>query len=113
MQAKDGKWLWILGRGNAVERDESGKAIRMIGTHTDITELKNSLEEIKDLRNQLKSIIDSMPVILVGLNSEGRVTRWNRKASEVAGIGDEQAVGKLVEEVFPRLSPYMKQVRNH
>lgn len=33
MQAKDGKWLWILGRGNAVERDESGKAIRMIGTH--------------------------------------------------------------------------------
>ncbi|MFW5498789.1 MULTISPECIES: ABC transporter substrate binding protein [unclassified Maridesulfovibrio] len=111
MQAKDGKWLWILGRGNAVERDESGKAIRMIGTHTDITELKNSLEEIKDLRNQLKSIIDSMPVILVGLNSEGRVTRWNRKASEVAGISDEQAVGRLVEEVFPRLSPYMKQVR--
>lgn len=73
--------------------------------------MKNSLEEIKDLRNQLKSIIDSMPVILVGLNSEGRVTRWNRKASEVAGISDEQAVGRLVEEVFPRLSPYMKQVR--
>ncbi|MDC7218281.1 MAG: PAS domain S-box protein, partial [Spirochaetales bacterium] len=111
MQAKDGKWLWILGRGNAVERDESGKAIRMIGTHTDITELKNSLEEIRYLRNQLKSIIDSMPVILVGMNSEGLVTHWNRKASEVAGISDAQAIGKQVEEVFPRLSPYMEQVR--
>ncbi|GKT29109.1 PAS domain S-box protein, partial [Aduncisulcus paluster] len=30
---------------------------------------------------------------------------------EVAGISDEQAVGRLVEEVFPRLLPYMKQVR--
>ncbi|WP_320176363.1 ABC transporter substrate binding protein [Maridesulfovibrio sp.] len=111
MQDKDGKWLWILGRGNAVERDDSGKAIRMIGTHTDITELKSSLEEIRHLRNQLKSIIDSMPFILVGLNSEGRVTHWNMKASEVAGVSGDEAVGRLVEEVFPRLSPYMEQVR--
>ncbi|WP_239057246.1 PAS domain-containing protein [Desulfovibrio sp. JC010] len=110
MQNRDGSWLWILGRGNAVERDENGQALRMIGTHTDITELKSSLEEIRHLRNQLKSIIDSMPFVLVGLNGEGRVTRWNRKASEVAGIADEQAIGKQVEEVFPRLSPYMEQV---
>ncbi|NDV24457.1 ABC transporter substrate binding protein [Desulfovibrio sp. JC022] len=111
MQARDGNWLWILGRGNAVERDETGKAVRMIGTHTDITELKSSLEEIRYLRNQLKSIIDSMPFILIGLNSKGQVTRWNRKASEVAGISDEQAVGKQVADVFPRLSPYMEHVR--
>ncbi len=111
MQGRDGKWLWILGRGNAVERNEVGKATRMIGTHTDITEVKSSLEEIKDLRNQLQSVIDSMPFVLIGLNSKGQVTRWNRKASEVAGISDEKAVGRQVEEVFPRLSHYMDQVR--
>ncbi|TIH12385.1 PAS domain S-box protein [Marinifilum sp. JC120] len=111
MQNREGKWLWILGRGNAVERDESGKAVRMIGTHTDITELKSSLEEIRLLRNQLKSIIDSMPFILIVLNREGQVARWNKKASEVAGISDEQAVGKQVADVFPRLIPYMEHVR--
>ncbi len=111
MQHRDGRWLWILGRGNAVERDKSGKAVRMIGTHTDITELKSSLVENRLLRNYLKSIIDSMPFILVGLNSEGQVTRWNKKASEVAGLSDEHVLGRQVDDVFPRLSPYMEHVR--
>ncbi|MDP2338173.1 MAG: PAS domain-containing protein [Bacteroidota bacterium] len=40
MKAKDGTWRWILSRGKAVRRDENGKALRMIGTHVDITESK-------------------------------------------------------------------------
>jgi|GEM_PF-1289636 len=110
MLAKDGRWIWILGRGNAVERDENGLALRMIGTHTDITELKNSVEEIRQLRNQLKSIIDSLPFILVGLNSDGQITHWNRKASEIAGVVDNQVLGQRVEEVFPFLTEYKPQV---
>ncbi len=40
MRTKSGTWKWILGRGMAVERDDSGKALRMIGAHTDITRIK-------------------------------------------------------------------------
>jgi PAS domain S-box-containing protein len=48
MKTKDGGFKWILGRGKAVGRDASGKAVRMIGTHQDITERKafeNALQE--------------------------------------------------------------------
>ena len=110
MQAKDGSWKWILGRGDAVERDENGQALRMVGTHTDITELKNSLEENRYLRNQLKTIVDSMPFIVVGLDESGLVTRLNKAAANIAAIADGQAIGKHVEHVFPRLLPYMDQV---
>lgn len=103
MQAKNGEWLWILGRGNAIKRDEQGRALRMIGTHTDITERKRSEEEIRILRNSLKSIIDSMPFVLIGLDSQGVVTQWNLKAVEVTGATADDAVGRSVEEVFPRL----------
>jgi PAS domain S-box-containing protein len=41
---RDGRWLWILDRGKAVERDEHGRALRMAGTHTDVTE-RHLLEE--------------------------------------------------------------------
>jgi PAS domain S-box-containing protein len=37
---KDGNYKWILDRGTVIERDETGKPIRMIGTHLDISKRK-------------------------------------------------------------------------
>ncbi len=53
MQARDGSWRWILGRGRAVARDASGRAIRLIGTHQDITERKLAEQEREKLQAQL------------------------------------------------------------
>ncbi len=44
---KNGKYLWILDRGKATERDESGRATHMIGTHTDISESKEKEHELE------------------------------------------------------------------
>lgn len=46
MRCKDGSWKWILARGMIVERDPSGGPKRMIGTHTDISQIKESEEII-------------------------------------------------------------------
>lgn len=40
MKHKNGTWVWILDRGKIFERDNSGKPLRMVGTHTDITSRK-------------------------------------------------------------------------
>ena len=37
---KNGQYKWILDRGKVVQRDSNGQALRVIGTHTDLTELK-------------------------------------------------------------------------
>jgi PAS domain S-box-containing protein len=41
---KDGRWKWVLTRGLAIRRDEAGRPLRMIGTHTDITAQKQAAE---------------------------------------------------------------------
>ena len=49
---KDGSWVWILDRGKTIF-DEDAKAIRMIGTHTDITKQKEMEMELKNQKDTL------------------------------------------------------------
>ncbi|MBW7896970.1 MAG: transporter substrate-binding domain-containing protein [Opitutaceae bacterium] len=42
MRCKDGTWKWILNRGMVVQRDASGRPLRVIGTHTDLTARKQA-----------------------------------------------------------------------
>jgi diguanylate cyclase (GGDEF)-like protein/PAS domain S-box-containing protein len=40
IQCRDGSWKWVLSRGTVISRDAQGRALRMTGTHTDITQRK-------------------------------------------------------------------------
>lgn len=62
---KDGQYMWILGRGSIVERDEKGAPIRFVGTHRDISELKQ-IKIIDDCRLRLLLFAEthSMPELL-------------------------------------------------
>lgn len=47
----DGTYKWLLGRGQVTRRDSEGKATRIVGLHTDITELRNTQEALAKLVN--------------------------------------------------------------
>lgn len=45
-KTRDGDWKWILSHGKIVEYDVSGKPLRMLGTHTDVTSIRMAEEEL-------------------------------------------------------------------
>lgn len=53
MRTKAGGWVWVLDRGQVIQRDAAGKAARMVGTHVDITERKRG----EELHRQIERII--------------------------------------------------------
>jgi PAS domain S-box-containing protein len=60
-------------------------------------------KELDHLRCLLDDIVNSMPSILIGVDPDRQVTRWNKKAVQSTGINEKDAVGKRLEEVFPKL----------
>jgi PAS domain S-box-containing protein len=59
MKAQDGAWKWILSRGKAIKRDEKGQALRLIGTHLDITERKLAEEKLRRSEERLSLALHS------------------------------------------------------
>ncbi|MCG8696411.1 MAG: PAS domain S-box protein [Bacteroidales bacterium] len=74
-----------------------------LGFAKDINIRKQVEHDLKSLRNYLSNIIDSMPSILIGVDTSCMVTQWNREAEKVTGISTKYALGKLLSEVFPEM----------
>ncbi|MFT5702503.1 MAG: PAS domain S-box-containing protein [Desulforhopalus sp.] len=68
-------------------------------------------EELKGLRNYLSNIIDSMPSVLIGVDSEGKVTQWNKTAEKNTGVSAETAYGEALPKVFPEMSDQMETIK--
>lgn len=79
-RGRDNHWIWILARGMLVNRTADGMPLRMIGTHTDITEQKNTENELKRLANtdpltgvmNRRYIIEAIENELIRINRSGR-----------------------------------------
>lgn len=78
----------------------------------DITELKRKEQELRHLRNYLLNIINSMPSVLIGIDSNGYVTQWNYNAEKETGIVKEKAIGMKLEDVYPRFIAEIDKIKN-
>jgi len=111
---KDGSTIWVRCRGMAI-RDDTGKPVRMLGAHTDLTQLKRTEEDLKKSNNELiaankilketqAQLVQSAKLASIGQIAAGLAHEINQPLATVLGKADltklilerEQGVDKEV-----------------
>ncbi|HEX2936435.1 MAG TPA: PAS domain-containing protein [Bacteroidales bacterium] len=87
-KARDGNWVWVLNRGKVFERDDNDKPLRMVGTHTDISLMKEVEMALKQKNEDL-------------VIAEGNINKANTALTEVNIALQQQ--NKELERIFNQL----------
>jgi len=91
LKHKDGHWVWILSRGKT-QFDKSGKAVRMSGTHTDISKEKEMQIKYAQQAQMIEQTHDSV----ISTDLEGNIITWNYGSEFIYGYKAEEAIGKHI-----------------
>ena len=87
---RDGSWRWVLSRGMVASRDAQGRPLRLIGTHTDITE-RHEREEALRLASTVSLTMDEGVIIT---NIDNLIVSVNPAFSAMTGYSLDEALGK-------------------
>jgi len=77
----------------------------------EITEHKQTSSLLVASEAYIKSILDSMPISLIGLSKDLAVTQWNRFATETTGIDTNTVMGKNLWDIYPSITLSPEQVQ--
>ena len=65
-------------------------------------ERKQAEENLKNIKDELEMLLDSVPAIIFYKDTEGRIIRANKALTDSLKVPIKDIVGKTTEELFPR-----------
>ncbi len=100
---KNGSTVWIRCRGIAIH-DENAKAVRMLGSHIDITDIKQNDEDFARLKEEYETVFngtqDAMFLMEVLETGGFRFIRSNFSHESQTGITQTMLEGKTPQELI-------------
>ena len=101
LRKKNGDYVWILGRGKVVKRDENGNPLRMIGTNIDITDRKRTEQALRESEEKYKALVENAGETIAVIDNNGVFLFMNTTAAKRLGGKPEDYIGKTMWDLFP------------
>ena len=90
VRCKDGGYKWILDRGKVIDRDEDGNPVRVIGTHTDLTVVR---ERAAEQQLQANLFMHSLEGIMI-CDAATHIVAVNQAFTDITGYAQAEVMGK-------------------
>lgn len=96
VRKKDGQEIWV---GQHVRPIITGGRIEGFqGMARDITDRVNAQSELRAERDFVSAILDTAPSLIMVLDSQGQIVRFNRACEELSGISMAEVAGAAIWE---------------
>lgn len=109
---KDGSYKWILDRGKVIERTGDGKPLRVIGTHSDISDRKKwelerekLIAELKEALDQVKTLSGLLPICANCKKIRDDKGYWNQIETYIHEHSQAQFSHSICPECAKKLYP--------
>lgn len=97
----DGRTVWAL-LSRSLIRGAPGEPTAFISQVVDITDRRRVEARVREQEEETRRIIDTAQEAFVGMDAEGRIIEWNRRAERTFGWRRDEALGRtLAETIIP------------
>jgi PAS domain S-box-containing protein len=110
-KAKNGAWRWILARGKVAEVDKEGNALRVAGSHTDITERKRAQMELQESERKFRAVVENAQPIIFMLDTKGVFQLSEGRGLAKLGLQPGQVVGQSALELYQDVPSVVEGIR--
>jgi PAS domain S-box-containing protein len=95
-------------------KDEKGEVIQIIEAHRDITDRKHAEEMLQKERDFVTAVIDTAGALVIVLDGDGRIVRFNRACERISGYSLEDVEGRVFWDflLIPEEIEAVKEVFN-
>jgi PAS domain S-box-containing protein len=97
--ARDGRVIWFHCDARMMRR-EDGHPWFIHGVAFDISDMKRIEEELQEERNFVSAILDTVGALVVVLDDQGRIMRFNPACELTTGYSKEEVQGKCIWDLF-------------
>jgi len=95
----DGSWHWL--EANAAVRKTSEGTEHILVASRDVSARVEAEQEVREQRERYRRLVESLPIAIFELNSEGRLLAMNGPGLLILGVTSEQdLLGNRVSELF-------------
>ena len=98
--ADDGAQRWVRTRGEPQRED--GDIVRVRGTIQDITEQKESREQLEQYRDYTDRLLNAVDDLFFAIDEEAQFRRWNARVPEVTGYSEEELKEVTAFDLVPK-----------
>jgi PAS domain S-box-containing protein len=106
---RDGSWVHLLDRGYVV-RDEEGRAIRSIGTSTDLTERMRESRQREESEARFRAVVENISDVIGIVDRTGTIIYQSPASEVVFGYPPDEEVG---QSAFAHVHPEDRERVEH